>query len=254
MNLLLMYDNMKILIAAPTSANKFYCFEDYLDNALKIVCPGEKKIVLFDNTMDNGESVAYQNAYYKNKYGQNATEFECIKSDTTFCDGLTSRICKSHNDCRKYAIDNEYDYMLHLESDIFPPPNVVQELLLAKKDVVGALYNRDEGRFRRLMVQNRLKRSPFNFYMSNFDPQDCLYFVDGTVKPAHHIGLGCVLIKTSVLKKIPFRYVPNVPVHTDSYFAEDCARNKIKIFANTGLLCEHRNQNWLLDVLKNENK
>lgn len=87
----------KVLIAAPTSAYKHYCFEDWLDNALKIQYPNFK-IVLFDNTSDDGESAAYQNEYYRKNYG--GDQFECIKSDISDCDGddIISVICKSHNE------------------------------------------------------------------------------------------------------------------------------------------------------------
>ncbi len=244
----------KILVAAPTSSAKHYCFPDWLDNALKIVYPNFK-IVLFDNTMDNGESVKYHNDYYKKKYGKNADQFECIKSDTTGLESsLIARICRSHNDVRDYAIKNNYAYLFHLESDVIPKVNFLQELLLHKKDVAGALYFRDEGRFRRLMVQIRVFRSKHNIFNANFDAQDDVFFIDGTLKPVAHIGLGCVLIKIDVLKKIAFRFDPRIHAYPDSFFAEDLFRNKIKIWADTSLIAEHRNKNWFVEVYNKYNK
>ena len=241
----------KILITAPTSAAKAYCLEDWLDNELKTVYPNFM-IGLFDNTLDNGESAAYQNNYYKKKYG--GDQFLCLRSDVTGCDGVISRICKSHNDCRDYALENKYDAIWHLETDVFPKPHFLQELVLNKKPVCGGLYYRDEGRFRRLMIQQRVYRSPHNIFSKNATPEEDLYFIDGTLKTASHIGLGCVLIRSTVLKKIPFRYVPGLPAHTDSYWAEDCFKHKIKIWADTNLICEHRNSNWLIDIYSNTNK
>jgi hypothetical protein len=241
----------KILITAPTSSAKSYCDEAWIDNTLLTNYPNFK-IVVFDNTEDSGEYVDKLNNYYKSKY--NGDQFLAIKSDTTFCDGVISRICKSHNDCRDYAIDNGFDGMLHLETDVFLKPHYLQELVLHKKPVIGALYYRDEGRFRKLMVQQRVNRSPHNVFIKNFAPEDDIYFVDGTVQQASHIGLGCVLINIKVLKKFQFRIDPRVHAHADSFFAEDCFQNKIKIFADTSLICEHRNANWFLDVFAKEKK
>ncbi len=241
----------KILVCAPTSSAKAYCFEDWLDNALKINYPNFK-IVLFDNTLDNGESVEYQNNCYKKKY--NGDQFICIKSNTIGCDGVISRICKSHNDCRDYAIENNYDSMLHLETDVFPQPHFLQELVLNNKPVCGALYYRDEGRFRRLMLQQRIYRSPHNIFSANATPDDDIFFIDGTIKPVSHIGLGCVLIRIDVLEKFPFRFIQGLHMHTDSYWAEDCFKHKINVFADTRLICEHRNSNWFINVYSKTNK
>jgi hypothetical protein len=104
------------------------------------------------------------------------------------------------------------------------------------------------------MLQKRIERAPNNAYSANFDIYDDADFVDGTVKQVFHLGLGCVLIRRDVLEKIKFRYVPGVEVFPDSYFAEDCYRNKINIWAHTGLICEHRNQDWQVDVYSKNNK
>ncbi len=241
-----------ILVGSPTSNHKSYCDYDWIDNTLLINYPNYK-VRLFDNSNDNGEYVDRLNTYYTNKYGDN-DKFLAIKSDTRFCSGLISKVCKGHNDIRNYAIQNNYSALFHLESDVFCGTNVLQELYLHKKSVVGALYYRDMGRFRKLMVQQRISRSPNNFFMKNFDQTDDIWFIDGTVKTVGHIGLGAVLIDRKVLEKIPFRYVEGVKVFPDSWWADDCHRNKIKIWADTALICEHRNAAWDIDVINKDNK
>lgn len=242
----------KILIAAPTSSNKNYCLEEYLINVSKIEY-GNFKCVLFDNTLDAGENTAHINNTMKRLFG-NDERFLAIHSNVTDCEGIISRICKGHNDCRTYAIAGGYVKMLHLETDVMIEPHFLQELILHAKPVVGACYYRDEGRFRKLMVQQRMHRSPNNVYMYNLDQQDDTYFIDGTLKRVGHIGLGCILIDIDVLKKVPFRYVPNIPLHTDSYWAEDVHKAGIKIYCDTNLICQHKNANWTLDVYDKNNK
>jgi hypothetical protein len=46
---------------------------------------------------------------------------------------------------------------LHLESDVIPPPDVIENLLFHKKEVISALYYSDEGIYRRPMIQMKLK-------------------------------------------------------------------------------------------------
>lgn len=242
----------KILITAPTSSNKNYCLEEYLLNVSRIEYPNFK-LVLFDNTVDSGENILYVNSTIKRLFG-NDDRFVCIKSDIAGCEGLISRMCKSMNEARLYAIDNGYDAALWLESDVMIQPHFLQELIIHKKPVVGALYYRGEGKFRKLMVQQRVHRAPNNVFMDNADQQFDVSFIDGTLKEAGHIGLGCVLIDVKVLNKIPFRYNPNVPLHSDSYWAEDLYQNKIKVWVDTALIAEHKNQNWDLQVYNKNNK
>ena len=119
---------------------------------------------------------------------------------------------------------------------------------------MGALYDTDHGKYRKLLVQQREHRAPKNVYMHNFDQADDVDFIDGTVKQVSHIGLGCVLINADVLKKIPFRFVKGLDMHSDSFWAEDVHQKGIKIFADTSLICEHRNSDWLTEVYSKQNK
>ena len=242
----------KILVSAPTASAKHYCFEKWIDNVMKFTYPNFQ-VRLFDNTLDNGESVNFQNELFKKKYGENNDDFLAIHSDSTNSKGLIDRMAKSHNDCRLYAINNDFDYILHLESDVLPPSNVIEQLLSHNKDVCGAVYYRDEGVSRRLMVQQRIYRSAQNIATENATTRYDVNFCDGSLQIAAHIGLGCVLISKKILQTIPFRFVHwseshGIAMHPDVYFGEDCFTNKIKIYCDTSLICSHDNKNWNLDV------
>ena len=248
-------DFPKVLVASPTANVKKYCFPDWLENAMNFKYPNYK-IMLFDNSLDDGEFVDYMNSYFRENYGQNNDKFLAVKSDikdkSTW---LIERMCVSHNDCSNYAINNGYDYLLHLESDIFPPENIIEELICHKKQVCGALYHIDEGVGRRLMVQHRLYRAPNDIITPNISARAEVDFCDGTIKTAHHIGLGCILINKQTLKKVPFRFLhwsltKGVGMHPDVYFAEDCHKQGIPIFVNTSIMCNHQNKNWNLYVYK----
>ena len=157
---------------------------------------------------------------------------------------VISRMAMSHNDCREYAIKYGYQFIFHLETDVFPPENVIEELMAHSKQVIGGLYDRDEGKWRKLMMQKHIYPAPRVVNSVNFEAGDDAYFIDGTLKQVSSVGLGCVLIHSTVFKKIAFRFVEKEQNHPDSFFSEDCFRNGIKIYADTSIYCRHDNKAW----------
>ena len=240
----------KVLIAAPTASAKSYCFKAWLDNVMNFTYPNFD-IRLFDNTFkDGGEFTKKMNDIFKNKYGENNDKFFAYNSAKinnirdNAIGSVISRMAMSHNDCREYAIKHNYQYMFHLETDIFPPLDVIENLLAKDKKVIGGLYDRDEGKYRTTMIQKHIYSAYHVISSVNFITGDEISFIDGTVKPISSIGLGCILIHNSIFKIIPFRFIKNENVHPDSYFSEDCFRNKIKIYADTSIYCRHDNKAW----------
>ena len=153
-------------------------------------------------------------------------------------------LAKSHDNCRTMALKGDYDYLLHLESDVFPPVNVIERLLDARKKVVGAMYHIELGEQSTLMIQQleefgEAKRDTYNLGETDLD------FVDGSVKKIFSCGLGCVLIHKSVLKEVPFRYEEGAPVHPDSFFFADLDMRDISAYVDTSIYCEHRNQSTI---------
>lgn len=240
----------KILIASPTASVKSYCDYKWIENCMNFKYPNFD-IRLFDNTVDNSEYTRETNKWFKENYGSN--KFEMINSlevhNIKKSMNLKDRMALSHNDVREYALKNRYDYVLHLESDVFPELDCIENLLHNRKKICGALYYRDAGEHRRIMLQRHIYKSPTVISSRNFLRQDDLCFIDGTVKKVSHVGLGCVLIHRSVLAQVPFRNDPKRDLHPDSLFAEDCFRKNIKIFVDTSILCKHDNQDWnYLDI------
>lgn len=239
----------KILISAPTAKSKNYCFEEWLDNVMKFTYPNFE-IRLFDNTPDGGINANILNKIYETKYGYDE-KFKCVNSlvlnkvSHKRMDSVIERMCMSHNDCRNHTLRNEkYDYLLHLETDVMPKANIIEELLFQKKQVIGATYFIDNGKDRRPMIQLPVLDSNKKVIGVHGLKSNQNYFLDGTVKNVFHVGLGCVLIDKKTLNKINFRYVKNDSHHPDSYFARDCYSNNIPIFAHTGCIAKHENEEW----------
>ena len=236
----------KILIAAPTSKSKKYCFEAWLDCAMKIKYPNII-IRLFDNSSDGGVYSRWMNEVFANKYGRSNPHFSSYFVKTAH-KNTNAKIADSSNAMRQYFLNKKFDYLLCLESDVMPQENTIEELLYHQKKVIGALYDRDEGRFRKLTVQKPVTVAKRNIKVMNLTGvgetrDEEIIFIDGTVKQVSSVGLGCVLIKKDVLEKIEFRFDYSKPDFApDSHFSEDCFRNKIKIFSHTGIYCNHYNK------------
>ena len=233
----------KVLVCAPTSIDKDYCFNDWIENVGSFTYPNFD-VFLCDNSKDREYSKTI------NSYVQHNHQF------SFFCfhyplenQPLIEKIAYSHDVCSHIAITRHYDYMLHLETDVFPQKDIIEQLLWHNKDVVGAVYYTDEGINRKPVLQKiiNLSDNKEDIVSLNFEPNEDLHFIDGILKKVGHVGLGCVLIKTSVFEKVRFRADENYPNHSaDSFFANDCYDNDIDIYADTSLIAKHKNRKWNL--------
>ena len=241
-----MLDFKKILVCAPTAAAKNYCFDAWLENVMGFTYPNFI-IRLFDNTEDHGANARLLNQKYIDIYGDDG-RFVCLNSlevnKVKQMPSVIERMALSHNDGRLYALRNNFDYILHLETDVFPEKDVIERLMFSRKPVIGAIYYRDEGISRKPTLQRNIFYTPVNVGSLNFEPFEDLNFIDGTVKDVAACGLGCVLISRPVLAKVPFRSVEGRGFHPDSYFSEDCFREKFQISVDTSLICKHENRQW----------
>jgi hypothetical protein len=242
-----MSDFKKVLVSCPTAAAKNYCFEDWIDNVFNFTYPNFD-IRLYDNTDDKGVNANYLNNLVKYNYGNTNGKFEAENSLVNHnykSDSVIAKMCVSHNDCRNYALKNEYDYMLHLESDIFPPKDVIERLMFRQKNIVGGLYYTDEGFYRMAMVMERIELSESNItsFHSCYHGGEIRLF-DGDIHQVAQLGLGCVLISKKAMERLPFRYEQDRNNHPDTYFSEDCDMKNIPIHLDTSVICRHENRAW----------
>lgn len=227
----------KILICAPQHSSKMYAFDIWWENVKKFTYPQDRIEVFLADNSDTKENVNY----LKN-LGITARYVRPNKK------GVIMSIRDSHEACRQYAIKHNFDYMLHLETDIIPPIDVITRLLTHKVQVVGGVYDLFFGTKRRPMIQvdENLSKNITEYRTPEFVMQDeePTYF-DGKLKQVYHVGLGCVLIHNSVFRAIEFTADEKVDFHTDTWFANQCFQANVPIFADTTVQCKHYNSTWL---------
>ncbi len=227
----------KVLVAAPQHESKNYCWEEWRDRAKNLTYPNYD-IMLADNspTKEN---------------------LEMIRADGIRCkyvrqnpQGLIATINDGHNSCREYALKNGYDYLLHLETDIIPPFDVIERLMNNKVKVCSGLYDIFYGTKRKLMLQTGEKydRTVRSFRNVEFVDDGEMEVFNGKIQRVYHPGIGCALIVREVLEQIPFRITRGNHLHSDTWFANDCSSYNIPIYIDPTVQCKHLNFTWLSQI------
>jgi hypothetical protein len=223
-----------ILIAAPTFSGKEYCQFDWIEQLSQLTYPNFK-VFLSDNSVNEEFSKKI------NEYG-----IECVWCDPKGKTNIQA-MADSHEQCRLKAIEIGAEYLLHWEVDIFTKyRNIIERLILRRKAVVSGIYHIGHGVSSHLCLvvrkQNHSSELATAFVLR--DGADIM-FVDGNLKKVANAGLGLCLIHKSVFEKVSFRSDKSERDHPDSSFAADLYYHGVSVFADTSLLCEHRNQKWM---------
>lgn len=228
----------KVLLAAPQHDSKRYCWKEWLD-AIKNLTYPNFEIFIADNSITDE---------FSKEIKQEGINIKHIKNEK----GVMHRLVDSHNACRQYALDNDFDFLFHLETDIIPPKDVIERLMNNGKMICSGCYDIWHGKLRKAMIQldEDFDRSKRAYRTITFvDEQEPLIF-NGHLRRVYHAGIGCILIHKKILKQIPFRYIDKGGFSADTWFANDCYKYDIPIHLDTTILCKHLNFTWLSE--KNE--
>ena len=228
----------KVLVATPTYEGKNYCLPQFIANVLNFTFPKScYDFVIFDNskTPDNAKMI-------NKTYG-----VKCVWRDY---EGMTiiEKLAETHDAIREYAINNGYDYLLHLESDVFPQEDVIEQLLWTRKAVVGVPYQLFGGGQRRVVTQ-----AWSDVELKNDHFVSCLdiafvhhWFFDGKVNRCTTNGVGCTLIHNKVLNAVPFRFVEGDDSAPDTWWTRDLISHNIPYYVHTGMIAFHWNrEDWM---------
>lgn len=223
----------KVLVFSPISDVKDYCMPQWLEHISNLTYPNYF-IFLVDNSKEKN--------FFKKKY---ASVYPNIDYSWFNPEGLNSQafIAESQERGRKYAINGNFDRIMSIECDVFPPLDVIERLMQTDGDVVSGVYNWNFGEKRKPLIQVPIH---FNTYFKNrnMDFDEALFFLDGKNKEVFSAGIGCALIKRKVFNKISFRHEPNIDAHSDTFFCIDLYFNNFSFVLNTEVVCEHINQSW----------
>lgn len=148
-------------------------------------------------------------------------------------------IAHNFNKARKWVLDNGYDYLFTIESDMIIPPDALSKLLDVCEnqgaDVAYGLYV-----FRNSSTWSAWTELDMNHGRSIRKDEAAAKAAWGTVIDVAGVGTGCTLIKREVLEALPFRTDEmNPDVHHDWVFAHDLQQHGFKQKCDMSVVCGH---------------
>tara|TARA_R110002153_G_scaffold240474_4_gene395104 strand:+ start:4426 stop:5181 length:756 start_codon:yes stop_codon:yes gene_type:complete len=227
----------KIMIGIPTYEGKNYCLSQFLDNISKFTYPRDRiELFIADNSKDNTNALMINKKYGIKTFWKDYRDLS-----------VWEKLADTHNQIRRHFLESDCNYLFHLESDIFPPKNIIETLLWARKPIVNGLYQIGDASNRNLCIQLDDKflqssRISESFYKINGFHH---FWVEGKVQPTYIAGIGCCLMKRKVMKNFEFRSEGQYGYPPDTYFALDLRVKGIQNYVDTSALCFHWNkEDW----------
>lgn len=245
-----MNQNPKILIAAPTYNIMEYCEKEFI-NSIKNLEYSNYDILIVDNSKEED---------YFNHLTETYPNIPILRDNSDEQKNML-RLISSRNKILEYAIKNNYDYILMLDSDVIPQKNAIQELLKCNKDLVSGLYYNYfivDGKTKWLPVAwTSLTEKEFekikqkvqlpSFIKSKEDLK--AHLTEEEVNSGKLIEVvipapGCMLISRNVFERIKYGLLDtqdmnNIKTGDDIYFCLEARKHRFKAYCNTRIKCEH---------------
>jgi len=224
----------KILIFTVTYEGKDYILDEFLKHTQAIKYPNFKHIFI-----DNSEKPDY----FAKLTGLGLNAYRVQRGNNS-----REAIARAQNFARKMAIEENYDYILSLESDILVPPDIVWLLLRHSKPVVSALYMlgiKKEGLSIPCITIPEWREDIGAWGSRLLNLEEFKDYLHKGLKQVQAAGMGCCLMHKSTFLTTGFTYDPRFTGHSDIYFFNQMFERKIPVFVDTDILCAHENSNWL---------
>lgn len=238
----------KILVAAPTYNGIKYCHKEFFQRIKNLTYPNYE-ILIVENSKDNN--------YYEELKKENIT---LIKDNTKETKNLL-RLINSRNIILNYALKNNYNHILMMDTDVIPPKNIIEELLETKKNIVSGLYFnyfKVSGKLQLLPVAwKSITKEEFQKIKQKIKLPECVKsHLDIkqhlTNKEVHSNKLikvlfpsaGCMLISRKVFEKIKYETtdtsdIGNIKTTDEIEFILKAKKLGFDSYCHTKLKCKH---------------
>lgn len=230
----------KVIVATCTYEGKHYAFKKWWKGVQSLTYP-IKEILIVDNTADNGN--------YARKL-RRLTQGKATVKRAPRLKNSRDTLSASQNTIRQYVIDNDFDYWMSIESDVVPPTDAIENLMKWFRPVMGGLYEigfeNKAGRRYCVFLTHEKKGGLNGTRIISSEENEQLKKIKGSVR-VHGCGIGCTLIRRDIVEKYVFwtdeRFSNK---HSDVYFYMDLWNDKIPVYVDTNVVCEHYNSDWTL--------
>jgi GT2 family glycosyltransferase len=240
----------KILVASPTYEGMKYCEKEFAGSMAHLEYSNYDALIVDNSENDN----------YFDHLKETYPNLSIIRDKSNEKDKML-RLVHSRNIILDYAIKNNYDYVLMIDSDVIPPKNIIQELLLCDKDIVSGLY------YNYFIVDGKTEYMPVawtaltekefeevkqkiqlpDFIKSSEDLRAHLTEEEANSNQLIEViipSAGCMLINRRVFTKIRYGLLDTtkqggVKTTDDIYFDLEARKHGFKAYCNTKVKCEH---------------
>lgn len=147
----------------------------------------------------------------------------------------------------EYAIQNNFEYIFFLDSDMIPPRHTIMSLISHNQDIVTGMIFKRKYPFQPCFYTKAHVDKDYNPYMEGpMEPEK--WPSEGALEIAG-CGMACCLIKTEIFKKIqkPW-FFPLPKAGEDLSFCMKARKAGFHIFVDFGVDCGHLN---LFPIVKN---
>lgn len=183
--------------------------------------------------------------------GKELGVYECNDESHLWDDSLMLKVANYKNSIIDYCIENNYDYLFLVDSDLILHPNLVEHLKIADKDIISEIF----------WSQWHIDR-PFEPNVWMFDEYDLVPKRLGEVLSEKEMGIrqtkflnqlripgvyevgglgACTLLsRASLLKGVSFKPIKNLTIHgEDRFFCIRAAVLGIDLFVDTNYPAYH---------------
>lgn len=225
----------KILVATTIYDKKDYIFWKYYNNIKSLTYPNYD-ILLVDNSAD--------------KQYITSLKRKGVRNVVSVPRGRNSReaVANGMNKIREKVLKGGYDYWMSIESDLLPPKDIIERLLLHQKLCVGAMYvigydySPTQPPRPCLFKTRKLEDGTTGTY--NLDQKEGFeHFGQGLIK-MHGMGVGTTLIHRSLLEQFAFWWEDSEIKHSDVYFYMDLHNNGYDVYLDSDIIIPHWNSDW----------
>ncbi len=238
----------KVLVASPVYEGMEYCLNDFTAH-LKQLNYGNFKILLVDNSRTKN-------------FFRRINKIAGVKAmyDNTSEEKNMNRLISSRNKILDYAINENYDYLLMMDCDVMVPQNIINDLLLHRKDVCSGLYfnifrvDREqkllpvaykeftEDEFQEIKQNYKLpkiikSRTDLRFNITKDDIEK------GELLEVLYPSSGCLLLSrkafASGAKYKLLETQGKLRSSDDIYFIKELRKRGFKIYCDPNIICKH---------------
>ena len=136
------------------------------------------------------------------------------------------------------AVGNRFKWIFFLDSDVLPPPDVINRLIAHNKPIVSGFYSRRHPPIYPLLLR-KTSDNPIKFdLIRDFTP--------GTLVEVDACPAGCMLVSTDALRKIPkpwFYWSSGRAIDgvgEDYFFTQKAQMIGFKVYVDTAMKCRHK--------------